>query len=125
MPGLKSTTYGGGNYEWLRNTDGLDDSALTGAAPIAGFTAGTHYPDGYLPSGLPLRVDDLDNIRPWADVAGARLGFLKGDHKVSGATGDTSVNVAFIPRGNIKVAKLPVALAAPVTALQPQFFLGA
>lgn len=125
MPGLKSTTYGSGDFTWLRNTDGLDDSALTGAAPIAGFTAGTHYPDGYLPSGLPLRVDDLDNIRPWADVAGAKLGFLKGDHKVSGATGDTSVNVAFITRGNIKLSKLPVALTVPATAVQPQFFMGA
>lgn len=122
MPGFTTTEYGSGDYSWLRNTDGLDDSALTGTAPKAGFTEATHYPDGYLPSGLPLRVDDLDNIRPWADVAGARLGFLKGDHKV---TADDNVNVAFIPRGNIKVAKLPVALAAPATALQPQFFLGA
>lgn len=124
MPGLKTTTYGSGDFSWMRNLDGLDE-ALTGAAPIAGFTAGTHYPNGYLPSGLPLRVDDLDNIRPWADVAGARLGFLKGDHKVTGAAGDTQVNVAFIARGNINVAKLPLALAAPATALQPQFFMGA
>lgn len=121
MPGLKTTTYGSGDYSWMRNTDGLDDSALTGAAPIAGFTEATHYPDGYLPSGLPVRVDDLDDIRPWADVAGAKLGFLKGDHKV---TGDAQINVAFVPRGNIKVANLPVEFTVPATAAQPQFFFG-
>lgn len=122
MPGFTTTEYGSGDYSWLRNTDGLDDSALTGAAPKAGFTANTHYPDGYLPSGLPLRVDDLDNIRPWADATGAKLGFLKGDHKV---TADADVNVSFITRGNIKLSKLPVALTVPTTAVQPQFFMGA
>lgn len=124
MPGLKTTEFTSGDFTWLRNTDGLDE-AMTGAAPIAGFTAGTHYPNGYLPSGLPIRIDDLDNIRPWADVAGAVLGFLKGDHKVSGAAGDTQVNVAFIARGNIVLAKLPVALTVPTTAVQPRFFFGA
>lgn len=123
MPGLKYTEHGSGDFTWMRNLDGLDE-ALTGAAPIAGFTDTTHYPNGYLPSGLPLRVDDLDNIRPWADVVGAKLGFLKGDHKVTGAAGDTAVNVAFIARGNIKLSKLPVALTAPATAAQPQFFMG-
>lgn len=122
MPGFTTTEYGGGDYTWLRNTDGLDDSALTGAAPKAGFTAGTHYPDGYLPSGLPLRVDDLDNVRPWADAAGAKLGFLKGDHPV---TADANINVAFVTRGNIKTAKLPIAFTPPTTAAQPQFFFGA
>lgn len=121
MPGLKSTTYGSGDFSWMRNTDGLDE-AMTGAAPIANFTGGTHFPDGYLPSGLALRVDDLDNIRPWTDVATAVLGFLKGDHKV---TGDTQINVAFITRGNIVLSKLPVVITAPATAVQPRFFMGA
>lgn len=125
MPGLSTTEYGSGDFTWLRNTDGLDDSAITGAAPIAGFTAGTHYPNGYLPSGLPVRIDDLDNIRPWTDTAGAVLGFLKGDHKVTGAAGDTQVNVAVITRGTIKTAKLPVAFTVPATAPQARYFFGA
>ena len=127
MPGLKTTTFGTGDYTWLRNTDGLDDAAITAAAPIANFVAGTHYPNGYLPSGTAVRIDDLDNVRLWADVAGARLGFLKGDHKVSGATGDTQVNVAVITRGNINIAKLPFTFIPPTVAgagFQPQFFTG-
>lgn len=120
MPGLKTTQYGTGDYTWMRNLDGLDE-ALTGQIDISDFTAGTHFPNGFLPSGLPLRVDDLDDIRPWADVAGAKLGFLKGDYKTDGVE---DVNVAFIPRGNIKIAKLPIAFAIPATAAQPQFFFG-
>lgn len=120
MPGLKSTTYGSGDYSWMRNTDGLDE-AMTGVVDISDFTEATHFPNGYLPSGLALRVDDLDDIRPWADVAGAKLGFLKGDYKTDGVE---DVNVAFIARGNIKLAKLPVVITVPATAAQPQFFFG-
>ena len=80
MPGLKTTTYGTGDYSWMLNTDGLDQS-VTGVLDVSTFTAGTHFPNGFFPSGLPVRIDDRDAIRPWADVAGAKLGFLKGDVK--------------------------------------------
>lgn len=121
MPGLKTTQYGTGDYSWMRNTDGLDDAAVTGVIDISDFTAGTHFPNGYLPSGLPVRIDDLDDIRPWADATGAVLGFLKGDFKTDGVE---DVNVAVIYRGSIKTAKLPVAFTVPTTAVQPRFFFG-
>ena len=121
MPGLKTVTYGTGDYSWMRNTDGLDDAAITGVIDISDFTAGTHFPNGYLPSGLPVRIDDLDDIRPWADATGAVLGFLKGDFKTDGVE---DVNVAVIYRGSIKTAKLPVAFTVPTTAVQPRFFFG-
>ena len=120
MPGLKTTTYGTGDFSWMRNTDGLDE-AITGVIDISTFTAGTHFPNGFLPSGLPVRVDDLDVIRPWADVAGAKLGFLKGDFKTDGVE---DVNVAVVTRGNIKTGKLPVAFTVPATAPQARFFFG-
>ena len=120
MPGLKTTSYGTGDYSWMRNTDGLDE-AMTGVVDISDFTAGTHFPNGYLPSGLAVRVDDLDDIRPWVDVSGAVLGFLKGDYKTDGVE---DVNVSFITRGNIKLAKLPVVITVPTTAVQPRFFFG-
>ncbi len=120
MPGLKTTNYGGGAYDWLLNTDGLDE-AVTGVIDVSAFTAGTHYPNGYFPSGLPVRVDDRDVIRPWADTSGARLGFLKGDWKTDGVE---DVNAAVVVRGNIKTAKVAAILAGfavPTTAVQPQF----
>lgn len=117
MPGLKTTTYGSGDFSWLLNTDGLDESA-TGVVDISTFTSGTHFPDGYLPSGLPVRIDDRDVIRPWSDTGGARLGFLKGDWKTDGVE---DVNVSVVVRGNVKPAKLPIAFTVPSTAPQPQF----
>lgn len=120
MPGLQTTTYGTGDYSWLLNTDGLDE-AITGVLDVSLFTAGTHFPNGFFPSGLPVRVDDRDVIKPWADVAGAKLGFLKGDWKTDGVE---DVNCAFIARGNIKTAKVVAILATfvvPTTAAQPQF----
>lgn len=117
MPGLKTTTYGTGDYSWMLTTDGLDES-VTGVLDVSTFTAGTHYPNGYFPCGLPVRVDDRDVIRPWTDTAGAKLGFLKGDVKTDGVE---DANCSVIVRGNIKTAKLPLALTVPTTAAQPQF----
>lgn len=118
MPGLKTTTYGTGDYSALLNTDGLDE-AVSGVLDVSTFTKSTHFPDGYFPSMLPVRIDDRDVIRPWADVTGARLGFLKGDVKTDGIE---DANCAVIVRGNIKTAKVPLAgFAVPTTAAQPQF----
>lgn len=121
MPGLKTVNYGTGDYSWLRNTDGLDDASITAVVDISDFTAGTHFPDGYLRSGTPVRIDDLDDVRPWADATGAVLGFIKGDYKTDGVE---YVNVSVIYRGSIKTAKLPVAFTVPTTAVQPRFFFG-
>ena len=65
-----------------------------------------------------VRIDDRDVIRPWADVAGAKLGFLKGDVKTDGVE---DANCSVVVRGNIKPAKLPIAFTVPTTAPQPQF----
>ena len=118
MPGLKTKTYGTGDYSWMLNTDGLDE-AITGVLDVSTFTANTHFPDGYFPSGLPVNVADRDVIKPWTDTAGAVLGFLKGDHKTDGVE---DVNCAVVVRGNIKTAKVPLAgFAVPATAPQPRF----
>lgn len=119
MPGLKTTSYGTGAYDWLLNDDGLDDG-VSGVIDVSTFTANTHYPNGYFPSGLPVRIDDRDVIRPWADVSGARLGFLKGDHKTDGVE---DVNAAVVVRGNIITAKVNsiVTFVVPTTVVQPQF----
>lgn len=119
MPGLKTVDYGSGDFSWLLNTHALRDG-MTGVLDVSTFTAGTHFPNGYFPSGLPVRVDDRDVIRPWADVAGARLGFLIGDHKTDGVE---DVNCAVLVHGAVKYQQLPIALALPATAVQPQFVL--
>ena len=118
MPGLTTKTYGTGDYSWLLHLKELDTSSVSGVLDVSTFTAATHYPNGYFPCGLPVRVDDRDVIRPWADVAGAKLGFLKGDVKTDGVE---DANCSVIVRGNVKPAKLPLAFTVPTTAAQPQF----
>lgn len=120
MPGLKTTTYGTGDYSWLLNTDGLDES-VTGVIDVSTFTAATHYEDGYFPCGLPVNVADRDVIKPWTDTAGAVLGFLKGDWATDGVE---DINVSVVVRGNVKTAKITAILAGfavPTTAPQPRF----
>jgi len=120
MPGLTTTTYASGDFSWLLTTRGLDQ-AITGVIDISTFTQGTHFPNGYLPSGLPVRIDDRDVVRPWADTAGAKLGFLKGDVEVNGAD---DLNAAFLTHGDVKLAGVQAVLAGfavPTTAVQPQF----
>lgn len=119
MPGYKTTTYGTGDFTHLLNTDGLNEG-VTGVIDVSTFTAGTHYPNGYFPSGLPVRIDDRDVIRPWADVSGARLGFLIGDWKTDGVE---DINAGVQVRGNIITAKVNaiVTFVVPTTAPQPQF----
>jgi hypothetical protein len=119
MPGLTTTSHGTGAYDWLLNDDGLDEG-VSGVIDVSTFTANTHYPNGYFPSGLPVRIDDRDVIRPWADVSGARLGFLKGDHKTNGTE---DVNAAVVVRGNIITARVNaiVTFVVPTTVVQPQF----
>lgn len=118
MPGLQTKTYGTGDYSWMLNTDGLDE-AVSGVLDVSSFTAATHFPKGYFPSGLPVNVADRDVIVPWTDTAGAVLGFVKGDFKTDGVE---DVNCAVVVRGNIKTAKVPLAgFAVPSTAVQPRF----
>ena len=121
MPGLTTKTYGTGDYSWLLHLKELDTSSVSGVLDVSTFTAGTHFPNGYFPCGLPVRIDDRDVIRPWADTAGAKLGFLKGDVKTDGVE---DLNCAVVVRGNIKTAKIVAILAGfavPTTAAQPQF----
>lgn len=117
MPGLKSTTYGTGDYSALLNTDGLDE-AVSGVLDVSAFTKATHYPNGFFPSMLPVNIADRSAIVPWTDTAGAKLAFLKGDVKTDGVE---DPNGAFILRANIVVSKLPIAFTIPSTAAQPQF----
>ena len=116
MPGLKTTTYGTGNYEWMYNTRGIRDG-VTAVLDPAKFTQGTHFPDGYIRSGTPVRVNDLTDITPWADAAGNKLGFIGGDFQVNG-TEKLNVHVITHPE-TIKLDRLPVTFTAPATASVP------
>ena len=116
MPGFKTKQYGTGNYDWMYNSRGIRDG-VTAVLDPAMFTAATHFPDGYIRSGTPVIVNDLTNLRPWADAAGNKIGFIGGDFEVNGAE-KLNVHVITHPE-TIKLDKLPVTLAAPATAAVP------
>lgn len=118
MPGLKSVTYGSGDYSWLLNTHGLNDGGQ-GVMDVSAFTKATHYPDGFFRSGTPVNAANRRALVPWTDTAGAVLAFVDGDQATDGVE---DINVALVTHGDgIIVENVPVAFAKPATAPQPQF----
>jgi hypothetical protein len=88
---------------------------------VSAFTAGTHYPNGYIPSGTPVAI--VSNlVVPYTSAeatttgAGVLAGHILTDQRVVG-TGNFSVPV--LDHGRVKTAKVPQgtdAFTAPVAA---------
>jgi len=117
MPGLKSETFGGGDLSWLGTAHGIAN-ARTEILDISAFTAGTHYPNGYIPSGLPVAkvagvLVPYDALEATVTNAGILAGFVLTDHKVDG-TADFAVPM--YDHGRVKVASLPISFTAPAAA---------
>lgn len=111
MPRLTSETIGGGDQSWLGSTHGIGN-ARTETVDISTFTAGTHYPNGYIPSGFPVAI--VAGLAVPYDVtvgtttgAGILAGHLLTDVRVSG-TADIPAPV--LDHGRVKVAKVATVL---------------
>lgn len=122
MPRLKSETIGTGDQSWLASAHGIRN-CRTEQLDISAFTAGTHFPNGYIPSGTPLaKVGGL--MVPYTSAeatttgAGVLAGHLFTDYQVGNVTtGDFPC--AVLDHGRIKAAKVPQgtdAFTAPVAA---------
>jgi hypothetical protein len=112
MPKLVSETIGTGDQSWLGESG--PHKARSQALLKSGFTEGTHYPDGFLPSGTPVALNSsTDEYVAYVDGGsngtGAVAGFVLTDSKV---TGDAYINVALLDRGRININKLPITVAA-------------
>ena len=117
MPKLKTETFGGGDLSWLGSTHGIAN-ARTEILDISTFTAGTHYPNGYIPSGLPVAkvggvLVPYDATEGTTTGAGVLAGFVLTDQPVVGTSG---FGVPLIDHGRVKTAKLPIAFTAPTAA---------
>lgn len=120
MPRLKTETYGAGDQSWLGSTHGINE-CRTEILDISAFTAGTHYPNGYIPSGTPVaKVGGLlvpyDSTEGTTTNAGVLAGHLFTDQSVVG-TADFGVPV--LDHGRVRSAKVPAganAFTAPVAA---------
>lgn len=120
MPRMKSESFGTGDQSWLDSAHGLRN-ARTEVLDISTFTSGTHYPNGYIPSGTPL-----------AKVAGMMVPYTSAEGTTTGAgildghlltdqpvVGTVDFAVPVLDHGRVKTAKVPQgtdAFTAPVAA---------
>lgn len=117
MPRLKTETFGGGDQSWLGSTHGIAN-ARTEIIDISAFTAGTHYPNGYIPSGLPVAkvggvLVPYDATEGTTTGNGVLAGFVLTDQPV---VGTADFGVPLLDHGRVKVANLPISFTAPAAA---------
>jgi hypothetical protein len=120
MPRLKSETFGAGDMTWLASEHSITE-CKTGTIDISGFTAGTHYPNGYIPSGTPLALASglyvpYTSAEGTATGPGVLAGHLLTDQPVVG-TNDFAAPI--LDHGRVRTAKVPQgtdAFTAPVAA---------
>lgn len=117
MPRLKSETVGNGDQSWLGSDHGIAN-ARTELLDISTFTAATHYPNGYIPSGLPVAkvggvLVPYDDTQGTTTGAGVLAGLILTDQSVVG-TNDFAVPV--LDHGRIRTAKLPQTVTLPGAA---------
>lgn len=120
MPRLKTETLGTGDKSWLGSSHGIRN-CRTATVNVSAFTAGTNYPNGYIPSGTPVAlVGGL--LVPYASAevtttgAGVLAGHLFNDERV---VGSGNFAAPLFDHGRVRAAKVPVgadAFAAPVAA---------
>ena len=107
MPKLRSETIGTGDQSWLGSTHGLRN-ARTEVLDISTFTAGTHYPNGYIPSGFPVAVVSgllvpYDITTGTTTGAGILAGHVLTDQQV---VGTVDFAVPLFDHGRVKAAKV-------------------
>lgn len=117
MPRLKTETFGGGDLSWLGSTHGIAN-ARTEILDISAFTAGAHYPNGYIPSGLPVAkvggvLVPYDATEGTTTGAGVLAGFVLTDQPV---VGTADFGVPLLDHGRVITAKLPISFTAPAAA---------
>ena len=111
MPGLRHTaTSRAGDQRWIGSRHALNN-ARTATLDPALFTAATHYPNGYLPSGLPVNAADPSAVAPFTGGATEVLRFLKDNHEVE--AGVTEIQVALLWHGLVVTEFLPVPFTIP------------
>jgi hypothetical protein len=92
---LQSTTYQVGNRQWLLAEP---DVKLNVTLDPTKFTAGTHYPNGYLPSGTVVGIVTSGGLAgPYDDAASdgrqTAYGITYGDARLVRADGTTAAKV--------------------------------
>lgn len=118
MPHMKTETFGGGNLSWIGEGAPHIADARTEILDISTFTAGTHYPNGYIPSGLPVAkvggvLVPYDATEGTTTGAGVLAGHVLTDQPV---VGTADFGVPLYDQGRVIAANLPIAFTAPAAA---------
>ncbi|MFI8853678.1 head decoration protein [Streptomyces sp. NPDC053499] len=112
---LKTTTYGVDDQSWLGSEHGTQATESI-TIDVSTLTAATHYPDGYIKSGIPLGLITASGkygLYNDAAVDGTEtlVGFL---FAAVPAPSDNTIDVAgaMLTHGKVRESRLPVAVDA-------------
>ncbi|EHM24209.1 phage-like protein [Streptomyces sp. W007] len=116
--GLVTESFSQDRRDWLQGAHGTD-IVPPATLDVSKFTAGTHYPDGYIKSGIPLgKITTGGKYGPYDDTAtdGRQtcVGFLYTGVEVVTKRGQvlTSAVGSMLVHCAIKESKLPVSIDA-------------
>lgn len=115
---VSSTNYGNDRGSWNLSPAGTGPGENPGVTfDVSAFTAATHYPDGYLKSGIVVgRITATDLYGPYVDAAtdgtGTAAGFILKPVKVDPTNTAKDIGGALLVRGYVDPPKLPVAAGA-------------
>lgn len=104
-------TFGGENRSWLLSDFGNEPNEMPSVTlDISKFTAGTHYPNGYIPSGMVLgKVTSTGRYGPYDSTASdgrqTPAGFLFGS--LPTGSGAPLLSGALVQMAQVDAAKLP------------------
>jgi len=113
---VASTGYQVENRSWLISAHGTDPGTTPSVVlDLSKFTAGTHFPNGYIPSGIALgKVTATGLYGPYDNTATdgreTAVGHLFSTLGVR--TGQTKVGGALVVHGFIRESKLPFTIDA-------------
>lgn len=111
-----STAYQVENRSWLLSPHG-SVTTISGTLDVSTLTAATHYPNGYVPSGLVLGLITATGLYGAYDdtaVDGRQtaVGFLFSSVKIPNTADLTKdVGIAVLAHGFVKISRLPVLAA--------------
>lgn len=120
---ISRKSFGAEDQSWLGSVHGTD-AAQTVTVDVSTFTQAEHYPEGYLPSGLPLMITGTAGGQ---DVYGLYTDGGEGEtNELAGflfttthvPSPDARVGAAILEHGRVKTDRLPVTVseAAQATA---------
>ena len=112
---VRTETFGQDDQSWLGSAHGTN-AGRTITLDTSAFTAGTHYPNGYFLSGIPLgKITASGKYGPYNDAAvdgtETLVGLLLTAVPAPSAT-TTDVAGALFDHGRVVEANLPIAIDA-------------